>query len=814
MPRSDRRRRSSAAPRDYRSLRTMRMEQLEQRNLFAALPLGAAPMDTAEYMLGRVAVVPILLESNGQIDPNTENWTPESIESTLAKIRSGVQWWSDALDRLGTVHSLEFLIDDQFAINPFDTPYEAISRPSQFHTTIIGAFLEEQGYGDAGTIDNAIRLFNHDARVRMNTDWAFSILIVNSANDEDGQFAPGSEFNTAFAYPGGQYVVSPSTRPVSTITHEVGHIFWARDEYPGAGSWTDRRGYYNAQNWNAADNPTAGFVQEPSIMRAGTGLNQSFFSYELPESTMAMIGWRDSDGNGIFDVLDVPLKLEGIGRYDARSEIFSFTGSATAVPLMNQNSSGFQNDITLNRVDRIEYRVDGGPWQTAATINAQFGDVQFELELESFSTIEMRAIDDRVGVTSAIYASDAFLPLFAGANVGGIAYVENGAAEAEVSPQLLAGVTVSLAMPDGSPLFAGAVDPDQFTDRIRLPEIPGANFVAIGHVLDGRVGSVAAPASTGSRAFGFFNSQFATWQSRWAPDKALAITFDQPVGQVDLDAVGLGTAFRPSFGRLEAYDADGILLTRYSTEGLIAGQHEAMTVKDVSGRIASVRAFGHAFTEIGLDNLRYGVNAHLETSTDGVFHFSGIPDGNYRLTLEPENLTFAFPGSGDLISLQSGAGSTIAAGFVRVRSPWTNPDDPFDVDGNSAVDPLDALLVLNEIARNGAGTLRNPEQMRHFVDTNNDGTVTPLDALLVLNEIGRRNRAGTSEGEGPEAAAPPGGSDDSGRTFRSGASGGAAAAVDALFAVWPATEEEKKLTDFWGQSGEVQVDFGQPKSLV
>ncbi len=49
--------------------RRIALEMLESRNLFAALPLGATPADTAEFMLGRVAVVPVLFESNGGVTP-------------------------------------------------------------------------------------------------------------------------------------------------------------------------------------------------------------------------------------------------------------------------------------------------------------------------------------------------------------------------------------------------------------------------------------------------------------------------------------------------------------------------------------------------------------------------------------------------------------------------------------------------------------------------------------------------------------------------------------------------------------------------
>ncbi len=68
---------------------------LETRRVFASLPFGAFEQDTAEFMLGRVAVTPVFLESNGSIDPSTENWTSAHIQEVLAKIEEGMQWWVD-----------------------------------------------------------------------------------------------------------------------------------------------------------------------------------------------------------------------------------------------------------------------------------------------------------------------------------------------------------------------------------------------------------------------------------------------------------------------------------------------------------------------------------------------------------------------------------------------------------------------------------------------------------------------------------------------------------------------------------------------
>ncbi len=217
-----------AAQRRRARQRSIQFERLEHRHLMYALPLGATPEDTGEYMLGRVAVVPVLFESNGQVDANTENWTPAEIDAVLAKVTEGVNWWSEALNRLGTVHELEFVVDDTYARTPFQTVYEPIARRSQDAPLYITPFLRANGVEDATSLENAVHQFNHNARVRLGTDWAFTIFFAHSASDLDGSFGAGSEFNTAHAFAGGLYIVTPSTRPASTITHETGHFLGAR----------------------------------------------------------------------------------------------------------------------------------------------------------------------------------------------------------------------------------------------------------------------------------------------------------------------------------------------------------------------------------------------------------------------------------------------------------------------------------------------------------------------------------------------------------------------------------------------------------
>jgi len=706
----------------------------------SAIPLGATPQDTAEFMLGRVAVVPVLFESNGAISTNTQNWTPQEIDAAIAKVRTGVQWWSDALDALGTVHELEFVIDESFARTPFPTPYEPIDLPSQDAPLYISPFIDAQGIKQATSLEDAVRQFNHAARLRLQTDWAFTIFMIDSSDDLDGQFPAGSDFRTAHAFPGGLYIVSPSTRPASTITHEMGHIFWARDEYPGGGSWTDRRGYYNAQNVNAANNPTSGFVQENSIMSSGALLAASYFLYELPASTRAMIGWLDSDGDGIFDVADVPLELTGNGRYDADRGVFTFDGNSRAVPLPNRNSWGTQSDITLNRVDRIEYRVDEGAWQTALMVDKQVSEINFELSISPFETIEVRAIDDSVGVTSPILRALGATPFVSDAAVGGFAFLDSdGNGRMNASEPMLSGVIATLTKADRSILFAGVVEPDNYSNVPLNSILEGVTLAAVGAAIDGRISSIVSPASTGVRAFRYLDSLAGAWQSRWTSQNYFLASFSENTGVVALDAIGASEL--GSYGRLEAYDSSGNLIARSTTTRLSVGESATMRVVDRDGRIASVRAFGHNATAVGLDFLRFGTPSEVVTGEDGLFRFDVLADGDYLLTTNALRTIHRHTAGPIAIRIVDGVSSASIAGFERVTSPWQNPNDAFDVDGNGVLEPLDALRIINDLARNGTRIFSISEPLTSYLDTNDDGSVTALDALQVINEIARRSVA-------------------------------------------------------------------------
>lgn len=86
------------------------------------------------------------------------------------------------------------------------------------------------------------------------------------------------------------------------------------------------------------------------------------------------------------------------------------------------------------------------------------------------------------------------------------------------------------------------------------------------------------------------------------------------------------------------------------------------------------------------------------------------------------------------------------------NASWTNLQDIYNVDARDGVSPLDALLVINELARisvhdpaTGQLLPQRPEDAP-FYDVTRDGKISPLDALLVINELASRLAQGELPG--------------------------------------------------------------------
>ncbi|MCC9599403.1 dockerin type I domain-containing protein [Stieleria sp. JC731] len=86
------------------------------------------------------------------------------------------------------------------------------------------------------------------------------------------------------------------------------------------------------------------------------------------------------------------------------------------------------------------------------------------------------------------------------------------------------------------------------------------------------------------------------------------------------------------------------------------------------------------------------------------------------------------------------------------QSPWSNPLNPNDVNGDQEVTPRDALAVINRIAKTSSddaieAKVRPPilDGAMTFGDVNSDRQITPIDALNVINAIA----SDVADGESP-----------------------------------------------------------------
>ena len=734
--------------------RRLNLESLESRIVLSGVPLGAMQQDTGGFLLGDVTTTVVLLESTGAA--SSEDWTADSIAAVKINVEEALTWWQDTLAAQQSVHSVQFQTDYQYTDNPVSTALEPIAERSNLYTTWVNDFLDEAGANTFDGISDDMRKFNDSQRGTHGTNWAFTIFVVNDENDADGMFAEGGSFRRAFAFSGGRYLVVPAGRPASSIAHEMGHIFWARDEYSGAGSYSQKRGYYNAQNLNAADNPEVGFSQEDSIMASGTLLANAYSNHTSSESSLKMIGWQDSDGDGVFDVLDVPHSFIGTGHIDEVDGEFHFSGNAEVGVLLNRNSSGFQSDMTINEIDRIEYRIDQGAWTTALTPGGFTADIQFSFVVPGGAQqVEIRSSSFDAGTGLLVAESNRILFDIADRNVAsdtglaGFVWVDvDSDGVWDIDEAGLSDVAVRLVQGDGSQLpLATQVDPDGFLDSVVLnTRFSGITLAAAGtQVINADVYSrVRNDTSTGDRVFANFSSATSSVMTTWGTStRTLKVTFDSPVSSFSIDAVADTNG---DVGRLEAYSGTGVLLARVTTSVLADGDVETMLLERGAADIAHVIARAHYDTELHLDNIFVGPTTEVMTDALGVFRLKSLPADDYQIQMQGRS------GWDSTTPIQ--VGRTLSAGvavsdvrYGLAPPVWHYLDVPEDVDASGDVVPLDALLIVNDLNNRGARQLSDPtegDSPPPYYDVSGDGWLTSLDALRVVNWL-NANMSGESE---------------------------------------------------------------------
>jgi hypothetical protein len=734
--------------------RRMWLERLEDRCLLASLPFGAMPDDTGEYMLGDVLVSVVLMESNSSLSPfdaSTENWTAGLIADVKTRIEEGLNWWIQSLDAMDNVRDglLTYTLDWTYADNPVQTGFEPISRSSTDFSLWVQDFLATAGFTQGSDFLSNIRAFNNAQRIAQEKHWAFTIFVVNNAADlaggGDGRFAPGG-FSRSFAYAGGNAFVMPADRPPSTVAHETGHMFWALDEYNRTvGSYSLSRGYYDTQNTNA--NPAPEYIPQDSIMGSGTSVDAAYAALTSSTASLEMIGWKDSDNDGIFDVLDVNFSLIGSGRYDASSGDFQFVGKSAVRTLDNKNPSGLQNDITINEIREAQYKFDDGDWQTATSYQAYEVDLELQFAVpSSTSTITLRTIDTRTGVTSDeyVYALSGPPGQFTPGPGGGGYVLDDPDSDGWQDPGEggLGGWQVGLVGPQGNALdLRKTAEPNNFAEGLALTVFnTGAILTAVG----GDVASTtiraqtSTSASAAGRVFAVSSAVEGSYVDTFTSARQLRAEFQSPVTSVSIRAYGVTGG---SVARMEAFDAQDNLLERVTSKAL--GHNASQKLSIDHPDIAYVIVKGHAGKRVVLDDLQWGAISSTTTDVLGAWTLSTLPPGEYRVAVTPKRFygqTGPETGYHDIVVDADGVRGADFF-FHRFPNPWRNDIDPLDVNQDGIISARDALAVINWLnASGGAGGELPPEpELTDFLlDVSDDGRASAIDALLVINELNRR----------------------------------------------------------------------------
>jgi len=317
--------------------------------------------DTSEFMIGTISVELIFVESDGTYDANTEDWSLTEWTNVYNEVLTGISWWCGNPQGPGLTGWLHTSNET--------TMYEPINRNSTEDHLWISEIMSRRGYTNSSFLDQVIASSNA-MRQSDQTDWTWTIFVIDSSNDADGSFANAP--SSAYAYSGSACMVLTYDNGAWGITnmdrvaaHETGHIFWATDEYNG---FTEYSGYLNA-----ADVEGSNCIMDTNVLTISSG-------------TLKQIGWYDGNSDGVFDIVgtEPDTTLIALGPDFTNSTIVEYSGVATVIPMTNNNPKPWNpgHDVTVAKIQGVSYNVDGSGW---IPINATDGAFNETTEAYNFT---------------------------------------------------------------------------------------------------------------------------------------------------------------------------------------------------------------------------------------------------------------------------------------------------------------------------------------------------------------------------------------------------------------------------------------------
>ncbi|MBU1167170.1 VCBS repeat-containing protein, partial [Patescibacteria group bacterium] len=344
--------------------------------------------DTSEYMYGSVSVTVILPESNGAVDPNLYNWSSTQENNVLSEVQTGMNWWANNEPRANL--SFEYEIISGRTDSRAQTSYEPILRPSgatdggaNGEALWVDEIMGKLGYSSSDHLTNS-RGFLNEQIAKKDTDWGVLVFVANTGSTpatsrfSDGMFA--------YSYYGGPFMVMTYNNynygigNMDAVTaHELGHSFYALDQYFSAGQdCAASAGYLNVQNQNSQYSQGGGScdLNVSSIMRGGV---TPYTNNEIDRYAEGQMGLWDSNGDGFNNVVDTNPKVTVTSRSGSLN--ITIRGTAEVQPLTNENEyfstlhyGQARRNISVNTISKVQYRIDGGDWQEASATDGSFNE--------------------------------------------------------------------------------------------------------------------------------------------------------------------------------------------------------------------------------------------------------------------------------------------------------------------------------------------------------------------------------------------------------------------------------------------------------
>ena len=192
--------------------------------------------NNSDVMDGTVAVGAFLIESNGGVDTNVFNWSLADQDIAIAQILQGLNWWVDQSRAFTLARPLQFTLVPFLPNNPAaQVPYEPSLREGRNANVWINHIMRNLGGTSTDTFVN-VAAFNRVLKEQNHTDWAFTIFMAYNPAPAQTSFADG---RASWAYIGGPHTNmlfrSYGWAINQIVSHEVGHIFFACDEYSQPG---------------------------------------------------------------------------------------------------------------------------------------------------------------------------------------------------------------------------------------------------------------------------------------------------------------------------------------------------------------------------------------------------------------------------------------------------------------------------------------------------------------------------------------------------------------------------------------------------